>query len=167
MILITRLSSLFGNLLAAGRSLLLSTKPTRRILARLRKLRAERKLKKSGYKSWEHYRRWNDPDTLCRATRVKDFYHGYKYVHCFEDRNHYAYELLYDYGPGGIKYGDDEIVEWLDKNAKFTSRIDMHRVIKCPATADQWEFNDLGGGDYIFVAFKEEKDYMMFLLRWS
>jgi hypothetical protein len=31
----------------------------------------------------------------------------------------------------------------------------------------EWEFNDLGGGDYIFVAFNNEKDYMMFLLRWA
>ncbi len=138
-----------------------------RIKSRLRKWLAERKLRKSGHESWEYYRRTNDPNILWRATRIKDFYGGYKYVYCFEDRNHYAYDLLYDYGPGGIRYGNDDIYDWLDQHATFTSRMDMHRVIRYPSTNMEWEFNDLGGGDYIFVAFKNEKDYMMFLLRWQ
>jgi hypothetical protein len=138
-----------------------------RTKAWFRKKRAERKLEKSGHESWEYYRRTNDPNILWRATRVKDFYGGYKYVYCFEDRSHYAYELLYDYGPGGIRYGNDDIYDWLDQHATFTSRMDMHRVIRYPSTSMEWEFNDLGGGDYIFVAFKNEKDYMMFLLRWQ
>lgn len=138
-----------------------------RIRARIRRWKAERKLKRSGYTSWEQYRRNRDPDLWRVASRVKDFYQGYPYVYCFEDRNHYAYELLYDYGPGGIKYGSDDIYDWLDKNATFTSRLDVHRVIKYPSTSNQWEFNDLGGGDYVFAAFKNERDYVHFLLRWS
>jgi hypothetical protein len=138
-----------------------------RIKARFRKWKAERKLKKSGYKSWEHYRRNNDPNICWRATRVKDFYRGYKYVYCFEDRKHYAYELLYDYGPGGIRYGASDIYDWCEKYARFKCRVDEHRVIKYPSTGMEWEFNDIGGGDYIFAAFNDEKDYMMFLLRWS
>jgi hypothetical protein len=108
-----------------------------------------------------------DPDVFYCADRVKDFYKGYKFVHCIENRNHYAYDLIYDYGPGGIRYGDDDIYDWMDQKARFKSRMDMHRVIKYPSTANEWAFNDMGGGDYIFVAFKDEKDYMMFLLRWS
>jgi hypothetical protein len=138
-----------------------------RLKTRFRKWKAKRKLEKSGYKSWEQYRRNNDPGITWRASRVKDFYRGYKYVYCFEDRKHYAYELLYDYGPGGIRYGNDDIYDWMDKHAKFTSRMDIHRVIRYPSTGMEWEFNDLGGGDYVFVGFKNEKDYMMFLLRWT
>jgi hypothetical protein len=138
-----------------------------RLKARFRKWKAKRKLEKSGYKSWEQYRRNNDPGITWRASRVKDFYRGYKYVYCFEDRKHYAYELLYDYGPGGIRYGNDDMYDWMDKHAKFTSRMDIHRVIRYPSTGMEWEFNDLGGGDYVFVGFKNEKDYMMFLLRWT
>jgi hypothetical protein len=138
-----------------------------RLKTRFRKWKAKRKLEKSGYKSWEQYRRNNDPGITWRASRVKDFYRGYKYVYCFEDRKHYAYELLYDYGPGGIRYGNDDMYDWMDKHAKFTSRMDIHRVIRYPSTGMEWEFNDLGGGDYVFVGFKNEKDYMMFLLRWS
>jgi len=138
-----------------------------RLRARFRKWKAERKLKKSGYKSWEHYRRNNDPNVSWRSTKVKDFYYGYKYVYCFEDRNHYAYELLYDYGPGGIRYGNDDIYDWMDQNARFTSRLDVFRVIKYPSTSNEWEMNDLGGGDYIFAAFKNEREYLHFMLRWA
>jgi hypothetical protein len=108
-----------------------------------------------------------DPDVVYCSDRVKDFYRGYKFVHCIENRNHYAYDLIYDYGPGGIKYGESDIYDWMDKKPRFKSRMDMHRVIKYPSTSNEWTFNDMGGGDYIFVAFKDEKDYMMFLLRWS
>lgn len=139
----------------------------KRIKAWFRKKRAERKLEKSGYKSWEVYRRMRDPDVFYCASRVKDFYKGYTYMYCIENRNHYAYELLYDYGPGGIKYGSDDIYDWCDNHARFKCRMDIHRVIKYPSTSMEWQFNEMGGGDYIFVAFKDEKDYMMFLLRWA
>ena len=138
-----------------------------RIKAWVRKKRAERKLEKSGYKTWATYRHYRDPDINMYQTKIKHFYHGYKFVHCIEDRKHYAYQLLYDYGPGGIRWGGEDIYDWLDKKTRFKSRMDTHRVIKYPSTGNEWEFNDIGGGDYIFVAFKEEKDYMMFLLRWS
>jgi hypothetical protein len=46
-------------------------------------------------------------------------------------------------------------------------RSDILRVIKCPATANEWELNDIGGGDALFYAFKDSRDYTMFLLRWS
>jgi hypothetical protein len=138
-----------------------------RLKARFRKWKAKRKLEKSGYKSWEQYRRNNDPGITWRASRVKDFYQGYKYFYCIENRNHHAYELIYDYGPGGIRYGASDIYDWCEKYARFKCRVDEHRVIKYPSTGMEWEFNDIGGGDYIFAAFNDEKDYMMFLLRWS
>jgi hypothetical protein len=31
----------------------------------------------------------------------------------------------------------------------------------------EWEINSLGGGDYIFIAFKDERDMMWFKLRWE
>lgn len=138
-----------------------------RIKARIRKWKAERKLKKSGYDNWEQYRRVRDPDVSLCSSRIRHFYKGYKYFHCFEDRSHYVYKLLYDYGPGGVRYGDDDMYEWCEKHMMFNYRIDMHRAIKCPATADEWEINELGGGDYWFVAFKRECDYFHFMLRWA
>ena len=71
-----------------------------RLKARYRRWRAARKLEKSGYASWAVYRHYRDPDVILCADKITDFYKGYPFVYCFEDRSHYAYELLADYGPG-------------------------------------------------------------------
>lgn len=132
-----------------------------------KKWKDARFLKKHGCSTWNEYNHRYDPDVFNRASRIKDFYHGYRYVYCFENRAHFAYELLYDYGPGGYRYGYHDIVDWCKKNIKTKHRTDVHRAMKEPSTAYQWEINELGGGDYLFFAFKDEKDFNWFLLRWS
>jgi hypothetical protein len=57
--------------------------------------------------------------------------------------------------------------KWCDQHCKGKHRMDFHRAINAPATAYQWEINELGGGDYIFAAFKNEQDFNWFLMRWS
>jgi hypothetical protein len=125
-----------------------------------------RKLRKSGFRTWEAYNRWYDPDVDQRAHRVEDFYCGYPYVYCFEDRGHHAYQLIYDHGPGGYKDAIDTISEWCKHTCKDKTRIDFHRVSK-ESWDTRWVVNELGGGDYIFVAFKSERDYLWFLMKWS
>lgn len=121
-------------------------------------------LKKHGCETWEEYNRRYDPDYNIRATRIKDIYHGYPYVYRFDYNQHFAYRLLYDYGPGGQRYGYHDINDWCNDNLSGKFRFDGHRVIKYN---NEWEVNELGGGDYIFAAFEDEKDYTYFLLRWS
>ena len=129
-------------------------------------------LKKHGCKNWNEYNHRFDPDIFIRAQRINDYYYGYPYVYCLEHRSHYAYQLLYDYGPGGCRHGYDDIVDWCKKNTKHKHRTDMHRAHKGIAynngnPIDDWWFNEIAGGDYLFFAFKDEKDYNWFLMRWS
>jgi hypothetical protein len=136
-----------------------------RLRARIRKWKAERKLKKSGYSSWEFYRHNNDPDVFIYAEHIDDFYKGYSYIYACQNPSHYAYKLLYDYGPGGYKYGYHEMEEWCESKIRWNYRCDTHRVFE-----NQWgkmELNDIGGSDIIFFAFKHEKDFTHFLLRWA
>ena len=136
-----------------------------RLKARYRRWRAARKLRKSGYASWALYRRHCDLDIEWYTHRITDFYKGYPFVYCFEDRNnHYAYELIADYGPGGLIFGQDRIMAWCEENSKSKYRFDCQRVSK---RNGEWHFDEMGGGDFIFAAFKDERDYIMFLLRWS
>lgn len=135
-----------------------------RLKARYRRWRAARKLKKSGYASWALYRHYRDPDVIVCADKITDFYNGYPFICCFEDRSHYAYELLADYGPGGLIFGQDRIMAWCEENSKSKYRFDCHRVSK---RNGEWHFDEMGGGDFEFAAFKDERDYIMFLLRWS
>lgn len=53
---------------------------------------------------------------------------------------------------------------WLKNNCKFKYRIDTHRIVR--NMWNDWEFNDLGGLDYVVVAFKCPKEATMFLLKY-
>ena len=136
-----------------------------RTKAAIRGVKATRKLKKSGYESWAHYKHNRDPDVQKYANHLDDFYKGYPYVYAIKDYNHYAYQNLYDYGPGGTIYGFHEIEAWCNEKIRWNFRVDMHRV-----WVDQWgrqELNDIGGSDIIYFAFKREQDFTYFLLRWA
>ena len=137
----------------------------KRIKAWIRKKRAEHKLKKSGYKNWKQYRHNRDPNVNRYANHLDDFYTGYPYVYAIKDYKHFAYQAIYDYGPGGTKLGLDDIEYWLDEKIRLNYRVDIHRV-----WVNQWgraELNDIGGSDIIYFAFKYEKDFTHFLLRWA
>ena len=121
--------------------------------------RDNRFLKRHGCTSWEQYNRTFDPDYNIRASRVKDYYHGYPFVHCFENHKHIVYE--WGIHIDGIYW----LSQWCNKHCKGKYRFDFQRIIK--NWEDEWEVNELGGTDYIFVAFKEQRDYTWFMLRWS
>ena len=137
------------------------------IKQRYKQWKDQRFLKKHGCASWDDYHHRYDPDCNISATRVKDYYHGYPYWHVFERSEHYCYKLLYDHGPGGFRYGYHDIIDWCQEHTKGKPRTDFLRVLNAPATANQWEINEIGGGDHIFIAFKEKKDYHWFLLKWQ
>ena len=137
----------------------------RRIGARIRGYKAHRKLKKSGYTSWRQYKHNRDPDVFHYADHVDDFYKGYPYVYAIRDYKHYAFQLIGDYGPGGVIYGYDKMTDWCEEQIRWNYRRDIHRVY-----SDQWNkdtFNDIGGSDIVYFAFKNEKDFTYFLLRWA
>jgi hypothetical protein len=113
------------------------------------------------------YERMYDPDYVPRATAIRNFYQGYQHVHCFENRANYVYTRIYDYGPGGYRDGFHVVCDWCEENITGKWRYDMLRVMKAPSTDNQWEINELGGGDYWFFAFQDSEDYFMFKLQWG
>lgn len=145
-----------------------------RIKARIRKYKAERKLKKSGYISWRSYRHNRDTDVVRYASRVSDFYSAkYKYIHRIDNYKHYAFQCVCDYGPGGIIFGYDEMSDWCELKCRFKYRRDIHRVYSQTgigidgSTTEEYYFNDIGGSDIIYFAFQNEQDYIHFMLRYS
>jgi len=117
-------------------------------------------LKSYGFETRAQYERFHDPDYNIRATRIKDYYHGYPYVYRFDDCDHTIY--FWDLGHDG-RY---VINKWCQENLKDKFRFDFLRVWQDRYT-QEWEINSLGGGDYIFIAFKNEQDFMWFRLRWE
>lgn len=130
-------------------------------------------LKKHGCENWKQYYRRYDPDYNYRANRIVDYYHGYSYVYCFENHDHFAYTEVFNHGPGGVRYGNDDIEDWCTENLTDKFRGDFHRVFRQTSIGNngveesEWWINDIGGGDYMFIAFKSEQDYIHFLLRWK
>jgi hypothetical protein len=139
----------------------------RRLQALIRLWRNKRQLKKLGHESWRQYRRHTDPDVFFRADRVNDYFHGYQYVHCFENHQHQIYQ--WDLGIDGSK----EILDWCDRNISGKHRFDCLRCYQQTPIglngpeSPEWFINDLGSGDYFFFACKEYHDMFLFKMRWA
>ena len=118
-------------------------------------------LKKRGWTE-EDYQNYEDPDRNIRATRIKDYYYGYAHTHAFTSTRTLPWT---EFGNWMDCY--EEMNRWCKANCKGKFRSDILRVIKEPSTGNEWELNDIGGGDALFYAFKDPKDYTMFCLRWS
>ena len=116
-------------------------------------------LKKMGWTE-EQYQDVNDPDKNLRASRVKDYYHGYPYIVIFESSQ----------GDPWTRYPS-----WIDaytaintsckENCAGKWQTDIHRAMK--DYWDNWVLNDIGGRDVLFFAFKDINDACMFKLKWG
>jgi hypothetical protein len=124
-------------------------------------------LKKHGCKSREQYDRRHDPDINNISTRIRDYYHGYNYVYCFENTE----TSIYDWDLGYSGLGEVEL--WCQSNLSSKYRFDFHRVYKQTgigsdgSTESEWVINEIGGGDYIFFACKDPEDFVIFRLKFS
>jgi hypothetical protein len=116
----------------------------------------------------EAFQRQTDPRCNMRANRIKDYYHGYPHTHAYVTTR----------TPPWTRYPDwlealEELREWCRDNCQGHWRDDILRVYKQTAiswdstTEEEWHINDIGGADALFVAFTDERDYMLFLLKWT
>jgi hypothetical protein len=108
----------------------------------------------------EQYQDYNDPDRNIRASRIKDYYHGYTHLVAFESSQGDPWSRY----PSWIQ-AYNAIEEWCKENCEDKWRTDIHRVIK--DYWGNWELNDLGGIDALFFAFKDVNDAFMFKLKWG
>ena len=85
---------------------------------------------------------FQDPDVCVYAPRVRDYYRGYPYVIAC----------------------DISMYDWCNKNCTDRFRTDIHRVTKSRYITGDWDFDEMGGYDTLFYAFKQEQDFIMFCL---
>jgi hypothetical protein len=130
-----------------------------RLKAWYRYTKNKRFLERHNCENWRQYRYHNDPDYNLQASRVRDKFHGYPYVHRFADHKHevYYWDVAYD--------GIYVLSRWCDRHLKDKYRFDMLRVMRDPY--DEWCESVIGEGDFVFVGFKNQQDYTHFVLRWS
>ena len=128
---------------------------------RILEWRWDRVLKNSGHHHWESYLRYNDPDYYAPGYTVKDQLFGYPYIAVlpFHHLESVVKPLF------GEIYNGNTVNEWCKRHCKGKYRWHWERVIQ--NHAGQYLPNGIGGTDELFFGFKNERDYFMFLLRWS
>ena len=105
---------------------------------------------------------WYEQNVNYRATRIKDMFKNFKHV-IIVDLNKFV-----DHAEpfAWVPCADARQYFWparpLGENAVWR----FERVINCPATAWEWEVNELGGEDKIFVATNNEQDALMIALKY-
>lgn len=131
------------------------------LCVRYKEWKDERFLKKHGCDSWKEYNRKYDTDVHHRAAHVRDWYHGYSHIHVFKDAGNDIF----------VKYGDwlqglGVMTTWCDEHCSGKWRYDIHRVLD-ETDYHGYMLNDIGGYDYVFFAFKNERDFILFRLTWD
>jgi len=127
----------------------------------------QRYLQRMGW-TQETYERRNDPRCNIRASITKDYYHGYPYVHIYHTTR----------GEPWTRYSDwleglEQMRSWCRENCQGHWRDDILRVYQRhtiawdSSTEQEWHINDVGGGDALFIAFDNEVDFTLFLLKWA
>ena len=124
----------------------------------IRRLRARWRLHKSrrflarynciSYKSWK---RLYDPRINIRAHYLREYYYGYARI-----------SLLCTYA---MWMNRDLMNEWCNKNCKGYWRSDVLRMSNSNYP-DDYYINDFGDCDYVCFAFTDERDFIIFSLKW-
>lgn len=126
--------------------------------ARWKGWKEKRFLESYGCTTWREYERKYDADVGLRARWSHTFYHGYPHVVPIEPVGIALY---------GLHYHElvDKMMEWCEQNCQGKWRNDWHRGFW--DGHGNYELNSIGGGDMMFFAFKEESDYVWFILTWK
>jgi len=153
--------------------------PIKELKTRWTGWREKRFLETHGCKTWREYERRYDSDIGPMARWAHTYYHGYKFIWSVPDK-HYIYYSFTQLRPSTANHAlnvpritntafnfdvIDQMADWCEQNCQGKWRNDWLRGLW--DNQDNFEFNEIGGGDVMFFAFKEESDYTWFSLRWS
>lgn len=121
--------------------------------------------KKTGKtKSEREYDEWYFANVCLRSTRVKDIFHGFEHIIAVDPNKFFDLErhpFMWYMSPDVDQYF------WPQKPIGECSVYQFLRVMKAPSTTWQWEVNELGGEDKVFVATNNEADAVMIALKYS
>lgn len=119
-----------------------------------------------GCETWREYERRYDKDIGPMARWAHTYYHGYP--HIFPLNPEGLRGCMRKTRPRGFHpYHDqcEQMMAWCEQNCTGKWRNDWHRGWW--DLQGNYELNEIGGGDIMFFAFKEESDYVWFTLVWS
>lgn len=117
----------------------------------------KRKLKKLGLTD-KQYKKLFDENINNNASHLKLYFKGYPYLRIYKSTIEEPFN-----NPNNWETKYNEMCQWCDKNCKNKWRDDFLPIEK---KIFDWEIVPLGN-DCLIFAFKDDKDYLHFLLRWG
>lgn len=111
-------------------------------------------------REWES---WYESNVNYRATRINDMFKNFKHIIIVDTDKFVDHAEPFAWVPNK----DARQYFWPQRPLGENCVWRFERVINCPATAWQWEINELGGEDKIFVATNNERDAMMIALKYG
>ena len=106
---------------------------------------------------------WYEVNVNYRATKIKDMFRKFKHIIIVD-----THKFMDPYEPmAWVPCADAKQYFWPQRPLGENCVWRFERVINCPATAGEWEINELGGEDKIFVATNNDQDAIMITLKWT
>ena len=132
----------------------------------LRKLE-ERFFKKHKVSDWREYNLKYDPDYEVRGDTIRQMFFGYPYIAEISDP-----EVLDRPNSRTDEDGYTYLKNWLEHECRGKTRSTLEQVISTVTYRNgykqrDWSINGIGGYTALYVAFQDERDYLMFLLKWE
>lgn len=108
-------------------------------------------------RQWEA---WYEDNVNYRATKINDMFKKFKHVIVVDSSKFFQFDPF-----SWVPCEDAKQYLWPQRELGDNAVWRFERVINCPATAWQWEINELGGEDHVFVATNSDRDAMMIALK--
>jgi hypothetical protein len=130
-------------------------------------MKTARLFKKHNVSTWAEYNLKFDCDYDKRADTIRTMFHGYPFIAEINDSR----SLLTNAGDNW-EDGYDYLRKWLATKCKCKARSTIARTIRTEHLFSDgtkhidWDLNTFGG-DSAFIAFQDERDYLIFLLKWE
>lgn len=112
------------------------------------------------HRDWEA---WYEVNVNYRATKINDMFRNFKHIIMVDVDKFVDYHEPFAWVPNA----DARQYFWPNRPLGENAVWRFERVMKAPSTANQWEINELGGEDKIFVATNNERDALMIALKYS
>ena len=114
-------------------------------------------------KSTREWEAWYYANVNFRATRINDMFKNFKHVIMVDvDKFTNPHEPF-----AWVPCDDAKQYFWPARELGNNAVWRFERVIKYPSTNNEWEVNEFGGEDHIFVATNNDKDAIMIALKYS
>ena len=139
---------------------------TKKLVEEYKRWRETRFFKKHGVSSWKGYYLKYDPDYDARADTIRQMFFGYPYI--AEITQASSLKAPEGWHHDGLQY----LNSWLEISCKGKTRATIQRTMPTSyhyedgSVKHDWHLNEFCR-DALYVAFQDERDYIMFLLKWE